>query len=62
MLTQQVQAAIDTRRRAGRGQQRAIIDVEHTGIQAYRREALVELARPRPVSGGLASVQQACLG
>jgi len=59
VTTQQVQAAVDSRRGAGRGRQLAVLDVEHRGIQANLRVAPGKMGRALPVRSRAAAIEQA---
>ncbi|MNZ73452.1 hypothetical protein D3C78_918630 [compost metagenome] len=57
-----MQAAVDPGGRAGRGEQAAVLDIEHIGIHLHVRIARGELFCPGPVGGCPPSRQQAGLG
>ncbi len=61
-LAQQMQAAIEGGGRPGRGQDLAILHVQHVGHQLHRGVQARHVRRMRPVRGGLSPVQQAGLG
>lgn len=62
LLSQHVQAAVDGRCSAGRGQDLAVLEVEDIGVQADARVALGEILGKGPVGRCCTPVQQAGLG
>src|SRR4051794_24824674 len=54
-----VQAQVDARGGAGRGQDVTLVDVEHVGVQVDRRMGAGELRGVLPVRGGAPPVEQA---
>lgn len=56
---QQVQAAVDAGRRAGRGDDVAVVDIEYMRIDLHAWIALGQLARPLVMDGGGAAIEHA---
>ena len=62
VLAHNVQAEIDTCRRARRGEDPTVLHVKHPGIDPNRRESTRQLGGPHPVRGCSAPIEQAGVG
>jgi hypothetical protein len=57
-----VQAQVQARGDTGAGEDVALVQVQHLGIDPHRREAVGELRGGIPMGGGAAAVGQAGIG
>lgn len=57
-----VQATVDPRGSAGRGEYIAFVDIQHARIDLHLRKVLCKQFGPAPVLGGATPIEQTCLG